>query len=193
MIRRLMYAQLDPSFIDDRDYYGNKRLELAGVYLVQCDLSTPCGSANQLLCWLHMPQLGSPLFPLHTSRWLAACLLLLQRHQIAVCLSICTLFAIVAVGHAEAVHCQYSGWAHAAGAAVGPVHSSLVLLLVLCTARWCCCWSCAQLAGAAVGPVHSSLVLLLVMCTARWCCCWSYAQLAGAAVGHVHSSLATCP
>eukprot|EP00879_Flechtneria_rotunda_P019173 GHRR01020130.1.p1 GENE.GHRR01020130.1~~GHRR01020130.1.p1 ORF type:complete len:238 (+),score=79.77 GHRR01020130.1:1435-2148(+) len=30
MIRRVMYAQLDSSFIDDRDYYGNKRLELAG-------------------------------------------------------------------------------------------------------------------------------------------------------------------
>ena len=30
MIRRMLYAMIDDSFIDDRDYYGNKRLELAG-------------------------------------------------------------------------------------------------------------------------------------------------------------------
>jgi len=26
----MLYAMIDESFIDDRDYYGNKRLELAG-------------------------------------------------------------------------------------------------------------------------------------------------------------------
>ena len=30
MLRRMLYAMIDESFIDDRDYYGNKRLELAG-------------------------------------------------------------------------------------------------------------------------------------------------------------------
>ena len=33
VIRRMLNAKLDPAFIDDRDYYGNKRLELAGGLL----------------------------------------------------------------------------------------------------------------------------------------------------------------
>ena len=33
MIRRIIDAQHDSSKIDDKDYYGNKRLELAGYYL----------------------------------------------------------------------------------------------------------------------------------------------------------------
>ena len=33
VIRRMLNATLDPAFIDDRDYYGNKRLELAGGLL----------------------------------------------------------------------------------------------------------------------------------------------------------------
>ena len=30
MIRRVIQAEKDPTSVDDRDYYGNKRLELAG-------------------------------------------------------------------------------------------------------------------------------------------------------------------
>jgi DNA-directed RNA polymerase III subunit RPC2 len=30
MIRRILDAVFDPSKVDDKDYYGNKRLELAG-------------------------------------------------------------------------------------------------------------------------------------------------------------------
>lgn len=33
MIRRVMRAQVDGTLVDDRDYYGNKRLELAGSLL----------------------------------------------------------------------------------------------------------------------------------------------------------------
>ena len=33
MMRRLIQAEDDPSMLDDRDYYGNKRLELAGSLL----------------------------------------------------------------------------------------------------------------------------------------------------------------
>ena len=33
MMRRMLAAMLDPKLVDDRDYYGNKRLELAGGLL----------------------------------------------------------------------------------------------------------------------------------------------------------------
>ena len=33
MMRRILNAVMDESFLDDRDYYGNKRLELAGGQL----------------------------------------------------------------------------------------------------------------------------------------------------------------
>ena len=33
MIKRVVYAMLVPESVDDRDYYGNKRLELAGSSL----------------------------------------------------------------------------------------------------------------------------------------------------------------
>lgn len=33
MIRKVMKAQSDGKLVDDRDYYGNKRLELAGSLL----------------------------------------------------------------------------------------------------------------------------------------------------------------
>ena len=33
MMRRMLAAMLDPNLVDDRDYYGNKRLELAGGLL----------------------------------------------------------------------------------------------------------------------------------------------------------------
>ena len=33
MIRRIIQAEFDPTSVDDRDYYGNKRLELAGSLL----------------------------------------------------------------------------------------------------------------------------------------------------------------
>ena len=49
MMRRMMYAILDPSFLDDRDYYGNKRLDLAGALLAFCVF-------NQWFCY--SPRIG---------------------------------------------------------------------------------------------------------------------------------------
>ncbi|CAG0885785.1 unnamed protein product [Cyprideis torosa] len=33
MVRRVIEGERDPAFLDDRDYYGNKRLELAGTFI----------------------------------------------------------------------------------------------------------------------------------------------------------------
>lgn len=33
MVRRIIEAEKSPQLLDDRDYYGNKRLELAGSLL----------------------------------------------------------------------------------------------------------------------------------------------------------------
>jgi DNA-directed RNA polymerase III subunit RPC2 len=39
MVRRMLFAVYDKSFVDDRDYYGNKRLELAGTWTEGVSLS----------------------------------------------------------------------------------------------------------------------------------------------------------
>ena len=72
MIRRMLYAMIDESFIDDRDYYGNKRLELAGGLMsllfedlfkrfngeLRTTVSSPCMSHSHVS---HTVVLWSPL------------------------------------------------------------------------------------------------------------------------------------
>ena len=50
MLRRMLQAVQDPSFVDDRDYYGNKRLELAGEeeVLISVSLVEVCTSSGFL-------------------------------------------------------------------------------------------------------------------------------------------------
>ena len=50
MLRRMIYAEGDASYMDDMDYYGNKRLELAGqlLSLLFEDLFKLCADLKRL-------------------------------------------------------------------------------------------------------------------------------------------------
>lgn len=76
MMRRMLAAMIYPSLIDDRDYYGNKRLELAGGLLALlfedlfkrmnnelkrtvrcCTLSRFPRFCTLSLCWRHFAEM----------------------------------------------------------------------------------------------------------------------------------------
>jgi DNA-directed RNA polymerase beta subunit len=48
MIRRVIEGTRDPKKLDDKDYYGNKRLALAGQMVSLC--SKTCSNASSLCC-----------------------------------------------------------------------------------------------------------------------------------------------
>lgn len=75
MLRRMLCAILDSSYLEDRDYYGNKRLDLAGVIAVRrIDLGNNFSSSFAK----PVPQFCTP----KQMSWLVECIYLERRSRI---------------------------------------------------------------------------------------------------------------
>ncbi|CAL8109808.1 unnamed protein product [Orchesella dallaii] len=68
MVRRVIMAQNDPSMLDDRDYYGNKRLELAGslMSLLFEDLFKKFNFELRLIADKNIPKVKAAVFDVVT-------------------------------------------------------------------------------------------------------------------------------